>query len=331
MFCPVCKAEYRAGFQKCSDCGIELVPSLPPEEPARSYSMLWQGEDAIFHDTLVTKLESASLEYADTPFDVYARKRLDAFGRGFGPRFGFVISVPADDLPEARGILEKLLDIEPNALPYEIHRTAEDSSQDLVNELPLDWDQSAATVELFSGNLEKQVSFLEDALREIGIPSRRIVRDDSTFCVMVRPEDEPRAIVIRDQIAEQAEPTEIPPRKPSLWEEEPVRSYALLYYLLFPYLIIAITVLAGTGSGGPVSDFLAVFGGIFAFVSAVAQLGSYWMMYQSIRYEIRPLRFFLLAFLPLSFIWYYFERYTNRRGAARLPIAIRARMQRPPA
>jgi len=70
MFCPVCKAEYRAGFQKCSDCGIELVPSLPPEEPARSYSMLWQGEDAIFHDTLVTKLESASLEYADTPFDV---------------------------------------------------------------------------------------------------------------------------------------------------------------------------------------------------------------------------------------------------------------------
>jgi len=42
-------------------------------------------------------------------------------------------------LPEARGILEKLLDIEPNALPYEIHRTAEDSSQDLVNELPLDW------------------------------------------------------------------------------------------------------------------------------------------------------------------------------------------------
>jgi len=51
--------------------------------------------------------------------------------------------------------------------------------------LPLDWDQSAATVELFSGNLEKQVSFLEDALREIGIPSRRIVRDDSTFCVMV--------------------------------------------------------------------------------------------------------------------------------------------------
>src|SRR5215813_4644424 len=29
MFCPQCKAEYRAGFTKCSDCDVELVEQLP--------------------------------------------------------------------------------------------------------------------------------------------------------------------------------------------------------------------------------------------------------------------------------------------------------------
>ena len=34
-FCPRCRAEYRAGFRRCSDCGEVLVPSLPPEEPRK--------------------------------------------------------------------------------------------------------------------------------------------------------------------------------------------------------------------------------------------------------------------------------------------------------
>src|SRR5215831_21242657 len=29
MFCPQCKAEYRSGFVKCSDCDIALVDQLP--------------------------------------------------------------------------------------------------------------------------------------------------------------------------------------------------------------------------------------------------------------------------------------------------------------
>ena len=31
MFCPRCKAEYRPGFIRCSDCDIELVDHLPEE------------------------------------------------------------------------------------------------------------------------------------------------------------------------------------------------------------------------------------------------------------------------------------------------------------
>src|SRR2546426_2725108 len=33
MFCPRCRAEYRAGFTLCSDCNIELVDELPVDPP----------------------------------------------------------------------------------------------------------------------------------------------------------------------------------------------------------------------------------------------------------------------------------------------------------
>ena len=42
MFCPKCKAEYRVGFIRCSDCDVELVDDLPaktpvPKEVSRSF------------------------------------------------------------------------------------------------------------------------------------------------------------------------------------------------------------------------------------------------------------------------------------------------------
>jgi len=37
MFCPKCKAEFREGFYKCADCGIDLV-EVPPPEPEEEVS-----------------------------------------------------------------------------------------------------------------------------------------------------------------------------------------------------------------------------------------------------------------------------------------------------
>src|SRR5260370_26766311 len=33
MFCPNCRAEYRSGFARCSDCEVDLVEDLPPQNP----------------------------------------------------------------------------------------------------------------------------------------------------------------------------------------------------------------------------------------------------------------------------------------------------------
>lgn len=32
MFCPECRAEYRPGFTRCSDCDVELVPAIPQQD-----------------------------------------------------------------------------------------------------------------------------------------------------------------------------------------------------------------------------------------------------------------------------------------------------------
>jgi hypothetical protein len=35
MFCPNCKAEYRVGYLRCSDCDVALVDQLPADPPPR--------------------------------------------------------------------------------------------------------------------------------------------------------------------------------------------------------------------------------------------------------------------------------------------------------
>ena len=43
----------------------------------------------------------------------------------------------------------------------------------------------------------------------------------------------------------------------------------------------------------------------------------FWMLYQAIRYEAKPLWYVLLAaFVPFASIWYYFERYRPRKRSA---------------
>ena len=47
MFCPQCKAEYRDGFSRCSDCDIALVAELPKStEPT-----VYEGHLRLIHTT----------------------------------------------------------------------------------------------------------------------------------------------------------------------------------------------------------------------------------------------------------------------------------------
>jgi hypothetical protein len=87
MFCPQCKAEYRVGFTRCSDCGVELVDLLPaePVEPAEpldprrdldsslEFVVIRTYANQLAADIARAMLESAGIEPMLRPETYYGR------------------------------------------------------------------------------------------------------------------------------------------------------------------------------------------------------------------------------------------------------------------
>jgi uncharacterized Zn finger protein (UPF0148 family) len=63
MFCPVCKSEYREGFTKCSDCGVDVVKQLADDSEAKE--VLWAGQDARVRIAICDKLDAAKILHED--------------------------------------------------------------------------------------------------------------------------------------------------------------------------------------------------------------------------------------------------------------------------
>jgi hypothetical protein len=81
----------------------------------------------------------------------------------------------------------------------------------------------------------------------------------------------------------------------------------LLYYVMGGFLALALAlVLIAGGSAAPENNPVVMAALVVLF--AIAPVGAFWMMYMSIRYDKNPLPMILLAFIPFTFLWYYFER-----------------------
>jgi hypothetical protein len=75
MFCPQCKAEYRPGFSRCSDCGVDLVYELPPQasrprawEPegpqdGAALGTIWEGDSESECVGVCEELKNAGIWY----------------------------------------------------------------------------------------------------------------------------------------------------------------------------------------------------------------------------------------------------------------------------
>jgi hypothetical protein len=68
MFCPNCGVEYRPGFKKCSDCGVDLVATLPTDAKAPGKSndheppvAVWRGDDPVEFSAALAALEEAGI------------------------------------------------------------------------------------------------------------------------------------------------------------------------------------------------------------------------------------------------------------------------------
>jgi hypothetical protein len=90
----------------------------------------------------------------------------------------------------------------------------------------------------------------------------------------------------------------------------------LAAYVIAGFVVLGLAFIMVTQPLGRNPLFMA----LFVFIFATPPLGAFWMMYQAIRYEKAPLLLILLAFLPYTFVWYYFE---HVRGKDRAPAVAR--------
>lgn len=195
------------------------------------------------------------------------------------------------------------------------------------SELPLHWDPLTATVEVWSGQSLDGLQFIANSLREVGIPSRSLTDDQQNLRLMVRPEDETNAREVVRQILEAAAPERsIGGSEEEVWDDPPVRSWLFAWLPAAISFAFVLYVYAVDAPPGEVFARQSTWDPLFSFVSMINDLAFLWILYQAARYEIRPLRFVLVGFLPFSFIWYYFERYSRRVGRQRLPIVVRERI-----
>jgi hypothetical protein len=76
MFCPVCKAEYRPGYVRCSDCGVDLVEKLDTiQSPAEAggevddtaYELLWAGIDPRIFQEYRYALQAEQISFQERP------------------------------------------------------------------------------------------------------------------------------------------------------------------------------------------------------------------------------------------------------------------------
>jgi hypothetical protein len=167
--------------------------------PQGSLIMLWAGEDAALHASLLEGLEEAGIPFVDRPTgDEDVRPSADIFPIDWKTQFGFEVAVPSSRLTEAEEILEKLLDEE----PVDMEIPAEDEGAPAAA-APAHLSQ--ATCAVWSGADETRAGFLVQALKENEIPARVETRG-SEATVYVPPEEEMLAREIIREIVEGAPP-----------------------------------------------------------------------------------------------------------------------------
>ncbi len=204
MFCPLCKAEYREGFYRCSDCDVELVHFLaePPAEeaPDEPLELLWRGQDPVLFTAVLGALNDAQIAHHDMTAQDNEGLSSSPFPAVYSAP-GFQVRVFRSDLEDAQRLLGDVLQALLAAAdsPPALEGALED--QDMgVGGISEDWNPEEATAEVWSGNDTTMARFVADTFRENGIPSRTLVESTAAARMLVRAQDQGRAREIIRQI-----------------------------------------------------------------------------------------------------------------------------------
>jgi hypothetical protein len=211
MFCPECKAEYRAGFTRCADCVVDLVADLSESKPhsgdhsnlqgdLSNLQEVWTGDDQ--QSCVATCL---TLKEAGIPYQVVQGKK--QFLKG--DERHFKIAVPSSFYKQAKGLAGRdSLDFSDDPEDQAIMELPDDgiiASTDAASDggrYSTDCYPEDATVEVTSTTARERSLMIISSLRENFIRCRERSAPDGSKRVFVLPEDELRAREIVREIEE---------------------------------------------------------------------------------------------------------------------------------
>jgi hypothetical protein len=102
MFCPKCKAEYRADIRRCPECDVALVESLDSEAtPAREGPALaWRGNDPVSFSRALAALREHKIQ----SYQIDDHDQLSHIG-AYRPSYG--IFVRQQDVARAEKVIRE--------------------------------------------------------------------------------------------------------------------------------------------------------------------------------------------------------------------------------
>lgn len=328
MFCPFCKAEYRAGISRCSDCSFTLVESVPQNDADPDFMvLLWNGESLPFLEAVCAELDRAEFPVAAPRVEVLLRDSADRYHLKHLRTFPYVLGVFKRDFATARNILESVAEkssppvlLPPVAAYPEPFDERPAMARGTKSDASLD-----ATSTIYSSQDLRAIEFLEASLDVINIPSRRVSLESGAYEIQVRPKDEVVARQVAEEIARgTSSQAAAAVQEDALLQDEPPKSHFLVWFMVVLWQLIWIVTFTDVSSGHATS--LAV----FLFLAGLAYWGGmFWIARQAERYEARPFKYYVAALIPLAFVWYFIERVMGRKGLQKLPVSLRVRM-RPP-
>ena len=114
-YCPNCRCEYRSGFTRCADCDVDLVDSLPEEDPVTpDRSALELVELGLFPDPLQAQMIQELLENNG----IESVLQSDTYAGGAPGAIPNTLLVSKADLAQARELYEQYFEgNEPEQVP----------------------------------------------------------------------------------------------------------------------------------------------------------------------------------------------------------------------
>jgi hypothetical protein len=203
-YCPVCDTAYSSGYDRCTICGVALVPAelrgrpLNEKERTEHLKVAWRGGDPVAVSRAVAALREAGIQH-----HVQGTSDHLVFELAM-PRPKYIIRVFASDLPKVKELLADIQDS-----PFFGNETSPELSESgNASTIPArrPWNPAAATAEIWSGRDAALAQLLEDCFLENRIPHRRQGRAPGMLRYFVLPSDESAAREIIREVTEATPP-----------------------------------------------------------------------------------------------------------------------------